>query len=700
MDSIEEFNKKIEEAENKWANFTQNISKFSLDEVSNKFKNFTSQMNKSLSDLNASFSNSDKMSQSFNKIASGLGQIITLTTKFDAFKNLTVQGGHASSTMADQFDLLVDRFGSFEKAAGELAGKVSQPFAEALKAGEAATKAYLAHASSAEHLENAYLSLQGATGQLGKEFSDLAGLDKRLARFNTVLQDAAGQSNKTLKEVATYAMALGQIPGTLDQVVDTGRGFDEQLTGLTAALRLAAGSGKDVSEVISVMSTAYEKLGNPQGKVTDNTQKGAQLFALMSEASQKLNLRFDDTKGYLTHVAEQFQNIGDNTASATNILTRFSGALQNTGLTAKASVNIVQQMVDSIKGLEIGTKALISARTGGPGGLQGAFRIDNLLRQGKVDEVAKLMEQTLRQQFRGRIYTQEEAAQSPQAAAQFMRQRSLLRSGAFGSLAKDDETATRLLEALKTGSTSAAPMITAMSAVKETTGRGNEIQERQFTVLNKMNGGMDRLVSINEEQFKINARKAIGTAEENEYSQGLKNYRNVITQQATQETLQTEPLGFDEALSRQTKQGVGDFVDSVGVFKNVGSKAIQGIGETANAVGEIVSSVEEYMREEKEKRGVQTEIKRSEQAAQRGQQNLRTATHQVMRQGPTTLATQIPKAAEVMKHEVAVKPIEVNIKVQSDEGLKVQTATNKTENTTVKIINSTVSRGGISEVIR
>lgn len=702
--SPEELQAQLKAAQDAWDTFTTDIGNFKLTDLTSKFNSFATEAIRSIKSVSASMAQmqdgTSKMGESLTKVAGGLSQIVTLATRFDAFKNLTVQGGASASTMADQFDLLLIRFGSFDKAAKELANGATPALASALAKGQEATRAFFEHAASAEHLEQVYLSLQGATGNLGKSFGamGLKNLDDDIGRFATMLSDAAAQSNKTLGEVSKLATGLGTIPGALTQMIRTGEGSDQQMTALIGTLRLAAGAQRDVNEVVKVMETAYEKLGNAQGPVNDNVDKGARMFGLMSEASQKLNLRFSDTEGFLNRVAENFKNIGDNTQGATNILARFTGALQNTGLTAKASVDLVSGMVDAMKKLEVGTKALISARTGGPGGLQGAFQIDNLIRGGKIDQVSKMLEQTLRQQFNGKIYTQAEAGQSQQAASQFLRQRTMIQSGAFGSLAPDAESATRLLEALKQGPAATGAVIKdSISAVKETTNRGNDIQQRQYTVLNKVNAGMDKLVSLNEMRFKIDARNAIGTTKEGDFSTALKDYQNRFADEARDEGKQKEARPFDESLTRANVAGIAAIGSSIDVIPQmagvVKDKVAGSIKDVGNAMGEIRTM-------------------RADQATKAAIANDQAKTAQAVRNGavrnvaPGAMAdTQraqiaLPKPQEVLRHQVEVAPVKLDINITKDDGFNVDTTTDRPKDTTITTVNRAAAQGGLNSNLR
>lgn len=786
-----ELDKQISGLEQKLTNLETRAQNMKLDvlftSVSAGIKQFSDQIKKAED-------NTSSLSNEFDTFSNLVNKSLALLSGFKIFDNLSIQGGAAVNTMSKQFDLLANRLGSVGAAAKMLGGNIGRAFMEGSELG---VRKLLDQAAQAEKLEGAYLNLAASTGQLGavydKAGKDLSKLKDLTAEFDTHLADTAKLTGLNTGEVAAYLDKARNIPGIMDQFITGTGGATDKMDSLTAAFKLAKGASVDVNVAFDVMEKAYEDLSNPQGKVIDNTEKGAKMFALMSEASQKLGLRFDDTKGFMNFVADAFKNVGDNTQAATNILARFSGALQNTGLTAKASVDVVKGMIEAVKGLEMGTKALISLRSGGPGGLQGAFRVENLIRQGKSDEVAKMLETSFKQQVGGRIYTQEEAANSPQAAAQFMRQRELLKSGAFGGLAKTDDTATRLLEAMAKGPASTAGEVkNAMGALKDTVEKGEAVNSRQYTELNRINTTLDRGLIIQEQQLMLQARSLIGTNNPgSEYAQKLLADMNNTQEKAVANLMkggeptafkERETKSFEQSFLEENRKTISGLSKTLDVKDQIGSGLKGIVGNATSELGKITGAVGgQYQKIANEKRIAEEQLK-SLEAQHRGdqltektvpetkpivnnitnnstkvespktnnqevinralkqntpvppqavsqipktperpanlnamvpammersnanrinfEQRMQNAAQHVVRQAPPTLAAQIPKPQEMPKQEINMSPLEVKIKVETEDGLKVQTTTNRPPNTTIETINSTVARGGIQETIR
>jgi hypothetical protein len=688
--NVEGIDKLRQQAVDAYKQLEDKAKSITFDAIAGTLGNVTDALRKTIGTTAELRSNTIGVTSQFDNLARSMSTVIALTTKFDAFKNLQVQGGSAVETMGSQFDELIGRFGGWEQASKKMLGA---GLGHIVAMGKDGARAFLESASSAQKLEMAHIGLLAATGQLNTVFdsnNNLVGnLNGQVARYGSLLADTSSITRENIKVVSDYAAQLGTIPNVVGTLVDTGRGYEDGLDGLAAAMTVARGAGRDYQEILKVLNTAYENIGNAQGPVTDNAQKGIQAFALMSEASNKLGLRFSDTQGFLEHVADSFKMIGNNTEGATNILARFSGALQNTGLTAKQSVDVVKTMVDSIKNLEIGTKALISVRSGGPGGLQGAFKVENMLREGKTDEVAKMLERSFKQQVGGRIVTQKEAEGSPQAAAQFMRQRELLKSGAFGGLAKDNDSATRLLEAIAKGPVETANALNAKDATKTVVEKGNEFQKQQVNLLDSLNNSLDRSVMIQEQSFLATARSAIGTGDKASiWTQALEQFK--LTSQKDvisnfSDINKKEPLNFDAQQKLQNRIAGANMIDSVDVLpqvKNVGQKTYN---DAKSAVQKMISDVQKQSQETDNT----AMVKRGQNDTMRATQRAQAET---LRQRPSSLATEIPKATQTVKHQVDMKPLEVNISVTRDKGMEVNTTTNY-QNTTVRDLVNQSSKG-------
>lgn len=470
--------------------------------------------------------------------------------------------------------------------------------------------------SKGQQAEMQFVSLMATSGKLGSVFNEqgqiIGNLSSRTLEYTNSLSNVAKANGLTLRQTLEYSNALDRLPNMMDQLVSLtdanskaqGSGAN-QTSILTAALKLASGSGQEFSKVTATLSTAYNELSNAQGRVANSGEKGLQLFATMSEVSKTLNIQFSQAEGFLNKVANQFKFMGDNTEGATKVLGRFMNALRDTGLTSQASLDVIQGMVDAVGKLTIGTRAFISARSGGPGGLQGAFQIEQLIRQGRIDQVVQMTEKTLRQQLGGKIYSLQEAAQNPQAAAQFMRQRSLVQSGAFGNLVGNgpdaEAKATRLLEALAKGDRGGAAdaIKTGQDALHQVATQGTSLQEQTNTILND--------VAVSSEQTAIATQlTAAAWAKSNfgggDFQKGMQKAADAAGMVAIQNQNQRafNQTGESKQSSDALRAGTLDTaVESIkaGTTKLV-SGLTKGLGEDASSLmggGEVIASEMQLM---------------------------------------------------------------------------------------------------------
>jgi hypothetical protein len=406
-----------------------------------------------------------------------------------------------------------------------------------------------------------------------------------------------GLSNK---EVLSFASGLKTIPGAMDSFIQTGSGANNVIDTLTGTMRLMSGAGVSQTEVINDLDVAYEKLSQSTGKVTDSAQKGAEFLADVSEIANTLGLRFADVRKVLDDVAGRFEFIGNETDGASRALGRYVSALQETGLTGKASLDIVNKMTDSLAGMTTGTKAFLSLRNGGPGGLQGAFQIDQMLRQGKIDEVLKMTERNLRQQFGGRIFTQAEAASSPEAASQFMRQRSLLQSGAFGvGKGLGDDQATRLLEALGKGDIGAATkdLKTGQDAVARVSERGAGIQQANNNELKMLNRQTEKIAMASQLTALTLSKEFLGTS--GTQAEAITKQMGLAQEKAFASTNEAQkPIGpetFDQTMALAGRSIAAGLTESLGgVAKGTGGilgREAERTSELFKALGEATTNM-------------------------------------------------------------------------------------------------------------
>lgn len=364
-------------------------------------------------------------------------------------------------------------------------------------------------AEPARRFEAGLMAMAARSGEFGSLMAeigtDLEGLENKLVSFTDLTYSVAQVSGLTTVQVAKYASELNKIPGALSTTIETSAAGTEHMHMLDAAIKVAAGTGQDFSSVIQQMTAVYQEFGT--------TGKNALEFvSRLAAASQDLKMPLDLVKDYVTGASQSFRFFGDNSQAAINILGKFGPALAESGLGPKAVADLTQNITRNISEMNLAQRAFVSGTSGGPGGLQGAYQIELLKRQGRVDEVQKMVEDSLRQQFGGRIVTLDEAAKDQGLAAQFTKQVQLLTQGP-SKIASSEAEAYAILDAMSKG-VRAQPdkqIATKEEALSSALDIGNSFQERNYNQLTAISNTLDLGVQYSSIIASNTARTVSGT---------------------------------------------------------------------------------------------------------------------------------------------------------------------------------------------
>lgn len=350
--------------------------------------------------------------------------------------------------------------------------------------------------SQVKKFENSILSTLGSFGG----FKDInrvdfvKNLDTSLIQIVRQTSAVAGSTNLASKEIANYQNYLMKLPGAYNTVIDLTDIGSKKMSLLEGATRLARGTTGDFTDSLDAITNQFKQFGQTNEKSLDFM---ARTYAL----SQKLGVGFKDMSEPINDAVKQFAMFGNNMQSSINLVGALTKSLKDTGLGIEPTTRIVQNITKAMYGLSESQKAVISAQTGGPGGLRGAFQIDQMISEGKMDEVYQKMEQTLRQQFGGRIVNKEEAAASDDAAAQMQQQIQFLTSGPFGQVVGDRAQAMKLLEAMNSGGgiDTAAMGREVDSGMSDALTADKAIQDRQYSAQSSIANHTQRIL----QEFQI-----------------------------------------------------------------------------------------------------------------------------------------------------------------------------------------------------
>lgn len=470
-----------------------------------------------ISDLGRSFSSAfseaTKSGGEMNDSLNRLGLLLrTNRTEIGEF------GAEVALTLEPIIGILnkqVDLFGKLEKA-GEKAGigisKSFEGIAPILQMASPKFATFLGRmTASAEHAQDLELSLMRTAVAAG-EFddlimragSDLSQMPDLMARYNYTIEAVSDSTGKLSSQVGTWAEIGRRIPGFMRETIETGDIASTTYSSLGAAITVATGTGQEQSDVMEDLLHAYRQWGTTGQNVIE-------MIAQIGVVSQDIDVPLDIMRKTVMHVGDQFKMLGDNSQSAINIMSRFGTALRESGLGPEAIGELVRGVTDGVKQLDIAHKSFISAATGGPGGLAGGFQIDLLLKQGKLDRVYDMVQDAMTKQFGGPVVTLEEAATSPALAGELLKQVTFLKEVA--GIAKSDEDAYRILEAMKKGIAPTAEVAkTPEEALQEAMDHGNNIQEAQN---NKLIELQNKLLAVarTQSQHMLSLARHFGVAE-------------------------------------------------------------------------------------------------------------------------------------------------------------------------------------------
>lgn len=412
--------------------------------------------------------------------------------------------GKAAKATQMQFSEIIEKnpaafhaLGEAFKAAFNYEGTVEdiRRFAQYTDATRNMEKGLLMSAAASGNLATMMRNLGAAAdGSLDpKQLRD--GLEQAATKYNqmtTTIANATGLSGQAAAEFANKVML---IPGALKNINDTTSIAGQQMSLVTGAIKVAQGTAQDYETVLKDLSFAFEDLGM-------KGEKSLEFIARMQQAADATGLPLDKMREFVKGTAQEFAMLGENTDGVIDIIGRMGPALTRTGASTSQTVKIVKDMVDGLNGMTTGAKAFLSASTGGAGGLRGAFQIDQMLAEGKTDEVMAKIQKNMTSRL-GPIVTRQQASQSDVAAAQYQKQLMFMMSPSMGGMAKDERSASRLLEAMRTGDTSKmAEGLTGASAegkedmLRRTMEQGQKLQNTGNSWLEKISNNVGELAGI------------------------------------------------------------------------------------------------------------------------------------------------------------------------------------------------------------
>ena len=442
------------------------------------------------------------LSNSSHESIDSLGDVNTgLTTIVSTVGLLTLGGGSAFSSLNDSAKYTTSNISNtlnpVLEAAIKLLGGGNSALANNIKQlGDVGFKAV----DSINNLETSLLALHGSSGSLTKILeqtgSTQSNLTKLTDEYTASIARTAQKTGSSVSSVIEYSKEIMKIPGLYDSVIKTPLG--ENLSFTEAAMKLTRGTTQDFGATLDIAKEQMLNFG-------DSVNSPLELISRMFNVTQSLGIPFSNVQSQIKNVSEQFKFLGDNTQGALTIFESLGEGLKKSKLGPAAMTEIVNDVVNSVGKLDIAQKSFLSSQSGGAGGLQGGYQIDQLLSEGKIDEVYKKIQASLKQEFGGKITTLKEGASDAGSAQQLTKEVAFLTQGPFGQIVKDAPEAYKLLEGFKNGKNEPVSGPTEnqlQSGLSKNLDIGTSIQKNQFTELQK--------ISNNTAIFQLYAQKNLG----------------------------------------------------------------------------------------------------------------------------------------------------------------------------------------------
>jgi hypothetical protein len=471
--------------------------------------------------------------------------------------------------------------------------------------------------------ERAIIGIAAATGQLTSMFDEqgasLVPLEDEYASFNQMLYNVAAATGRSEEEVQTAALAFGKaFPEALSKSISAIGENGVAMNALQASITLASAYQIEHGDVVQGLTKIYQSFGT----VGDDA---FQAMTGIFEVAQDLDLPIDRVSSTIMSSAEAFKILGDNVMGVTSIMETFTKAFEESNLSPEGIMQVVGSMTRGIDQMKVGTRAFISAQTGGPGGIAGAIDMDIALMEGRVDEVLGKTMQAMEQQFGGPVLTTEDVKRDESLAGEFYKQVQYLTQVA--GIAGSDREAYRILEAMSTGVTDQLELGKSeeerQAEMQSAIARGNTIQERGVTELTTIRQQMERGIRIQagEQAEFVRSTMGIRTAGDDE-EQGVvgdelkDRMRTAGDRAAVQGAVGVSKIQVDgvQTATREDelKEGAYDFIDGIAaITEGIEGWAKQSLQLSADAFDsfeESAKSVEESGAGVLEQLGLQTGI--------------------------------------------------------------------------------------------
>ena len=387
----------------------------------------------------------------------------------------------------------------------------------------------------------------------------LGNLNQVTSEFQATMSRAmTATGTESVDEIGKFTASLIQIPGGLEAMA---KGMDiagSHTDTLTAIMQMADGAGLDINQTLQDIhkTTTQFKLG-----IDDSTK----FVARFADVSKDLKAQQADVRDALMQTTNAFRMFSMSgidsakmTQSVADAVKNYAFSLEQAGVPAQNALEIAKKYTMQFESLTEAQEAFISGQTGGPGGLLGALKFEDLLRQDPAAASAKIAE-SLKKAMGGTILTKPEAeAKGDFGSEQYMKERLMLTQGVLGIRASSNEEADAMISAMKAGR--ALPKADADKVMKETMDRGAEKERLSYTGIKEVNMSTEtvRLQAGTMVLGGIQTAFSAGAGQETETGRGRNIEGQEILRRAQANAMTPVPGSPTERMEKQTGQTFKD----------------------------------------------------------------------------------------------------------------------------------------------
>ena len=307
---------------------------------------------------------------------------------------------------------------------------------------------------------------------------------KSISDFPNALRRSSAATAISTQNLNDMAKTMQIVPGAL-ALVNTGIAgiADTQNMAIQPMAALAT-----VSRAFGMTSAEAATMGlNAWRNFGQTTEETITQMGKMADASRQTGVDRRTANEQIERASENLAIFGQKTGAAASTWATFMSSLRNAGVPISQIGSMVNTVTQNIANMTVQNRAFISMVSGmsqGRTALGGALQLELAMRTPEgMQKNLEALTSTLSQFAGGKIITIEEAARNPQLEMQFQLQRQMLQR--LNGITNQEQQ-NRVLETLQNVQRGGMSQVEGSRALSDVYKQGLETQEKEITVLQRM----------------------------------------------------------------------------------------------------------------------------------------------------------------------------------------------------------------------